>query len=142
MHGERSTIGTVFKDNKTVKNFPDLYKLPNVTSIVGQAFQSCSIEIFVVPDTFTYLPYIGMRYSGLKYLDISSNVSDIGDQCFMGCTGLETVIVRATTPPVIRPNSFNGANSAIFYVPASALDTYKSASVWSNYASRIQAIPE
>ena len=128
-------------DNTTVKNFPDLYNLPNVTSIVSRAFQNCSIEIFVVPDTFTSLPYIGMRYSGLKDRDMSSNVSDIGDQCFMGGTGLETVIVRATTPPYIRPNTFNGANSAVFYVPASALDTYKSASVWSNYASRIQAIP-
>lgn len=128
-------------DNTTVKNFPDLYNLPNVTSIVSRAFQYCSIEIFVVPDTFTSLPYIGMRYSGLKYLDISSNVSDIGDQCFMGCTGLETVIVRATTPPYIRPNTFNGANSAVFYVPASAVEAYKSASVWSGYASRIQAIP-
>ena len=133
-------LGTVFQNNKSVKTLPDLYKLPNVTSIVSNAFAFCSIEIIVVPDTFTSLPYVGMRYSNLKYIDISSNVSDIGDQCFNQCTELETVIVRATTPPSIRGNTFNGVTSAKFYVPATAIDAYKADTVWSRYSSRIFAI--
>lgn len=46
-----------------------------------------------------------------------------------------------TTPPTIDSTSISAYNPTVIYVPSSALNTYKTASVWKNYASRIKAIP-
>lgn len=52
---------------------------------------------------------------------------------------LMSLTSAATTPPTVSSN--NGIPSACqIYVPASAVNSYKSATWWSNYASRIQAI--
>jgi hypothetical protein len=36
---------------------------------------------------------------------------------------------------------FDGTNNCSIYVPSDSVDAYKSAPYWSNYASRIQAMP-
>lgn len=46
-----------------------------------------------------------------------------------------------TTPPTIGETSISVYNPTVIYVPSSAVDTYKAASIWKTYASRIQAIP-
>ena len=45
-----------------------------------------------------------------------------------------------TTPPAIGETSISNYNPTVIYVPSSAVDTYKAASIWKTYASRIQAI--
>jgi hypothetical protein len=58
------------------------------------------------------------------------------------CSGLTSIIVNATTPPKLsNSNAFNNTNDCPIYVPSGSVNTYKSASGWSTYASRIQAIP-
>ena len=93
----------------------------SVTSIEGYAFQSCSF---------------------LKSINIPSGVTSIGSGAFSGCNALTSVTVEATTPPTLGTNVFNGTHAdLVIYVPAGSVDTYKSASGWSTYASKIQAIP-
>ena len=78
----------------------------------------------------------------LTAIDIASTVEEFGGGS-LNCKNLESMTVRATTPP-------SGVNSAMglapaactIYVPASAVDTYKAASGWSARASYIQAIQE
>jgi hypothetical protein len=43
------------------------------------------------------------------------------------------------TPPTIGSNAFNSTSNYPIYVPADSVSAYQSA--WSDYASRIQAIP-
>jgi len=38
-------------------------------------------------------------------------------------------------------SAFNDTNNCPIYVPSESVEAYKSASGWSNYASRIQPIP-
>jgi hypothetical protein len=38
-------------------------------------------------------------------------------------------------------NAFYNTNNCPIYVPSASVNAYKSASGWSTYASRIQAIP-
>ena len=52
-----------------------------------------------------------------------------------------TLTVLATTPPTISSSS-NQSPSGNIYVPASAVDTYKSASGWSTWSTKIVAIQE
>ena len=80
--------------------------------------------------------------TSLTNVDIPSSVTLLGAQCFQQCTALTSLTVRATTPPTVGYNALSGINqNVVIYVPAESVETYKAASGWSSYASRIQAIP-
>ena len=68
------------------------------------------------------------------------NITSIGNTAFYGCSGLTSITIKAITPPTLRYDVFTNTNNCPIYVPAQSVDTYKSASGWSTYASRIQAI--
>jgi hypothetical protein len=51
------------------------------------------------------------------------------------------VTVNAITPPTLGSNAFDSTNNCPIYVPAESVNTYKSATNWSTYADRIQAMP-
>ena len=89
------------------------------TRIGGNMFQNCS---------------------GLTTLVIPSNISSIGSSAFEGCSGLTSITVHSVTPPTLGSSAFNNTSCPI-YVPPESVDTYKAADGWSDYASRIQAIP-
>ncbi len=84
-------------------------------------------------------------FQGLKKLEtitIGSGITSIGKQAFYGCTGLTSITINATTPPTLSStNAFTNTNNCPIYVPAESVSTYQSASGWSTYADRIQAIP-
>ena len=56
-----------------------------------------------------------------------------------GCSGIGSITCNATTPPSLGSNPFDDTHGYIF-VPSASVETYKSASGWSTYASRIRAI--
>lgn len=79
-----------------------------------------------------------MNCSNLTSVTFGNNITEIGDGAFTGCTKLESVTFNSTTPPTIDSTSFGAIPSTLkFYVPCSAVNTYKTASVWSSYASQI-----
>lgn len=77
----------------------------------------------------------------LSTVTIPNSVTSIEYGAFDNCTGLTSVTIEATTPPTLGANAFNNTNNCPIYVPAESVDTYKQATNWSSYASRIQAIP-
>lgn len=80
--------------------------------------------------------------SALTSITIPSSVTSIGQSTFYGCSSLASVTVEATTPPTAGASLFYNTHAdLVIYVPAGSVDTYKAASGWSDYASRIQAIP-
>ena len=79
--------------------------------------------------------------TGLTSLVIPSNISSIKGYAFDGCSGLTSITVHSVTPPTLGYGAFNSTNDCPIYVPPESVDAYKAASGWSNYASRIQAIP-
>jgi hypothetical protein len=93
----------------------------NVTSIGNGAFGSCS---------------------ALMNVTIGNGVTSIGKEAFYNCTNMVSITINATTPPSLSFNSsvFDNTNNCPIYVPAASVNTYKTASRWSDYASRIQAI--
>lgn len=77
----------------------------------------------------------------LTSLVIPSNISSIEDSAFNQCSGLTSITVNRTTPPTLGGTYvFDNTNDCPIYVPAASVNAYKTASNWSEYASRIQAI--
>ena len=77
----------------------------------------------------------------LRSLVIPSNISSINNYAFSGCTGLISITVHSVTPPTLGYGVFDGTNNCPIYVPSGSVNAYKAASGWSNYKSRIKAIP-
>ena len=93
----------------------------NPTSIGGSMFQKCT---------------------KLTTLVIPSNISSINNYAFYQCSGLTSITVESVTPPTLGEYGvFDDTNNCPIYVPSGSVDTYKAASGWSSYASRIKAIP-
>lgn len=87
-----------------------------IKSIGANAFKNTKVENVVLPETLT----------------------SIGDGAFSGCSSMLQVVLLGKTPPTLSANShaFDGSTCKI-YVPASAVNTYKNATGWSKYSSRI-----
>lgn len=138
-----------------------------VTSIDDNTFYQCNILTSVtIPDSVTSIGRAAFYYcnnltsidlpSGitnigdwafgdcqrLTSIEIPSGVTSIGQRAFQYCSGLTSVTIQATTPPTLaNANAFANTNNCPIYVPSASVNAYKSATNWSNYASRIQAIP-
>lgn len=117
----------------------------SVTSIGMSCFNGCGrLKTINIPIGITSLPIRCFSYCGsLTSINISKNVISIGNYCFDGCSSLQTVTCNAVTPPTLGGNAFSDCTAlTTIYVPASSVDAYKSATNWSSYADKIQAIPE
>ena len=69
--------------------------------------------------------------------------TSIGISAFSGCSSLTTIYVGTNTSTVCTLSDTNAfkdcTNLANIYVPAKLVDSYKSATNWSSYASKIKA---
>lgn len=76
-------------------------------------------------------------------ITIPAGVTRIGQQVFQSCLNIPYFVLEGTTPPQIFVNTFNSnPNTCLFYVPDSAVATYKAANMWSTYESRIFPISD
>ena len=80
-------------------------------------------------------------FQGCKSLTgvtFGNNITAIRNAAFNDCTSLTSMTFESPTPPTIDRTSFNRIPSTCkFYVPCSAVNRYRTASVWSSYASQI-----
>lgn len=115
----------------------------SVTTFGGYAFNSVSSLNSVTIDYASNATLGSYQFAGLPItsLTIGSNPTSIGNSMFSGCTRLTNITVESTTPPTLGYSVFDNTNDCPIYVPPESVDAYKAADGWSNYASRIQAIP-
>ena len=110
------------------------------TSIGNSAFSNCSgLTSIDIPDSVTSIDSNAFNScSSLTSIDIPNSVTSIGGWAFYGCNSLTSITVNAVTPPT-SDYAFGDTNNCPIYVPSGSVSAYQSA--WSDYASRIQAIP-
>ena len=113
-----------------------------VTSIGDSTFGWCyGLTSIDMPDSVTSIGgYAFCDCVRLTSIDIPSGVTSIGMNAFSNCRNLTSVTVNAVTPPTLGFTAFYDTNDCPIYVPSASVNTYKSASGLSDYASRIQAI--
>lgn len=112
-----------------------------VTSLSSSGFYNCyALTSVTLPSTLvTIRNYAFISCSNLPNITIPSGVTMMGQQCFHGCTSMQYMILEGSTPPTIFVNTFNN-NTCVFYVPDDAVNTYKTANIWSDLSARIFSI--
>lgn len=137
--GSISSIGSYAFYN--TKGFKTLTIPSSVTNLGDNAFVGTSLTALTLDysSNCTVGGYTFASLSGLKTVNITNRVASIGKNAFRDCSKLTSITVNRTTPPSLGESAFYGSTCPI-YVPASAVNTYKSASGWTSYADRIQAI--
>ena len=132
------TIGEgIFMDAKSLTTV----NLSNWTSTPYQCFRGCTnITDVDLSGVETMGGYAFVDCSNLATLVLGSSLTEMGGDCFNGCYSVD-ITIRATTPPSVGRLIYSWSNFVpTIHVPASAVDTYKGTSPWSNYAERITAI--
>lgn len=112
----------------------------SITSIGTNAFQNCYAFIHIsIPNGIINIDrQTFYNCTSLMNLFFPSSLLTIGTYTFSNCHGLGELHFYSTTPPTIDSSTLGGIPSDCkIYVPTASVDTYKSASNWSTYASYI-----
>lgn len=120
----------------------DLY-LPQVQSIGPFAFAQCgNLQTILLPSIISLTANIFNNSHGIQVVDLGDTCISVTNSAFSGCKIDLTLIVRAVKPPTLNGSFMLGSGGAVIsiLVPTEAVDAYKSATNWSNYAPVISAI--
>ena len=134
------TIGEgIFMDAKSLTTV----NLSNWTATPYQCFRGCTnITDVDLSGVNTMGGYAFVDCSNLATVVLGSSLTEMGGDCFNGCYSVD-ITIHATTPPSVGRLIYSWSNFVpTIHVPASAVETYKVTSPWSNYASSITAISE
>lgn len=119
--------------------------LPDSCKIIGQYnFYNCSSLVSIkLGDSITNISESAFYYCFDLILTepLGNSIINIGEGAFRSCDSLTSITCLATVPPTGGEDMFYSNNEYPIYVPSESVDAYKAAEYWSDYASRIQAIP-
>ena len=134
--GDYAFFGTALYDNTQNWKNNVLY----IDTWLIKAKETLSRNYEIKADTKAIADKAFYNCSALTQITIPNSMTNIGYGAFTGCTALTQITVKATVPPTVRSDAFEGISPDIpVYVPAEALTAYKAAEVWKEF-SNLQAI--
>lgn len=140
--------GVKFLGDYCFCNCSTLTKITLPSTCIGlwnyNIFRGCrSLTSINIPEGTTSIGTSTFRgCSSLTSITIPASVTYIGEAVFVIAEALTGYHFKGTTPPDIQSNSlYDVGNNRKIYVPASAVDIYKVATNFSQYASYIVAEP-
>ena len=122
--------------------------IPNSVTTIGEgAFSYCyELRGITIPNSVRTIgdsAFYEAFFGDISYtITIPSSVTSIGSRCFEESNGILSLTFESTTPPTLGSGAFDNMDyeDCPIYVPAASVQAYKTATNWSNYASRIQSI--
>ena len=133
-----SSIGTKFKGNTTISSFNEFVNFTNLNELASEVFRACSnLSAIMLPSTIKIIR--DNAFNGCNFIKfiIPDTITGIGSYVFSWNKSITTFISYPTIPPSTG-NIFTTVPN--IYVPDASVDTYKNASGWSQYASKIKAL--
>ena len=111
-----------------------------ITEIKDGLFYGCSsIKSIVIPDKVEAIGVSAFCLcTELSSITVPINVKSIGFLAFSNCYNLSSVNCKPIVPPSLSWDTFAVCEKlSVINVPDEAVESYKSASVWSGYANKI-----
>ena len=108
----------------------------NQTILISCPRTKTSINL---PNTITTFYDYSCYNTALTSITLPASITTLGNNNY-GNNSLTTITCYATTPPTVQSTFLSYVEN--IYVPAESVETYKAASIWSNYADKISAIVE
>lgn len=116
-------------------------EIPEGTTLSTYAFNYCDGLTNLKFSYSGVIPNYCFQYcKNLESIEIGKNITAINAHVFRGCSKLKTITCHNTTLPTLTYTAINSCPIETIYVPASALETYKSATNWSAYADKMIGI--
>lgn len=115
------------------------------TEIADGAFGSCTnMSTLNLGSSVEIIGHNAFISSNISKVVIPESVKSIGCNAFGNCTNMSTIFCKATNPPTAKYSDQgiwgafdNNAAERVIYVPAEAIDAYRTAEGWSEYADFI-----
>ena len=126
--------------NSAFRNIPlmSIVYIPNdVISINDYAFASCTgLQKVIIGNKVTTVGnYVFEGCSNLEFVEIGCNLTNIGSNTFKG-TNLQSMVIKAALPPIIKTNSFQGVSREIpITIPCGSLERYQSKDFWNEFTN-------
>jgi len=120
-----------------------------VIKLNTHCFKGCTaLSSITLPSSLQFLGTVGNLGDGFCFsgctaltgITIPSAVTEVGNQVFVGCTGLQSVVFQSINPPEFDNATF-GYNSISFpiYVPCNSVQSYRTAMDY-RYSENIQCL--
>lgn len=135
--------GYLFNSCEKLNYMPSM---PNATQLMERVFYDTGLVNAVIPNNFTYLAWHSFRYcDNLLTIVIPSSVTTISITAITRDRSLNWIEFQGATPPTIIADSssvalFSDTNDCPIYVPDAAVNDYKTATGWTDVASRIVGV--
>ena len=109
----------IFQQNKIIKSTIDIRYLSNLTALPAGCFNYCS---------------------GLLYIILPENITSVMYNSIRDCSSLIYIKFLSPTMVTTTSNALQRTNNCPVYVPSDLVETYKTSSSWSQYASRFYSL--
>ena len=119
--------------------------IPKGTTVIKETIaRSCdSLRELVIPEGITNInQYAFYQCYSISVIHLPESLQSMGYYAF-ALVSFKEIYIRATTPPTIEGNTFNGIRSdARIYVPHGCLQDYQNAQYWSALSSYLVEMDE
>ena len=117
-------------------------ELPSGVTSMDNAFASCK-SLVKAPELPSGIENMYSTFSSCKILVKAPNIPSgvkLMYYTFFDCTNLKELTLLPTTPPTYSTTFFSCSSLESIYVPDEAVDAYKTASGWSEFAFKIKPL--